>query len=97
MTKQMQESPLPRWEARKQRPLTFLVPLIERLESIAAHELCVNGDLRDAALRHWRSRVYLPAGKMARLPVVLREFLAGRYHMFSDGLKTAAKDLLFVR
>ncbi|MGD0288889.1 MAG: glycosyltransferase [Candidatus Binataceae bacterium] len=97
MTKQMQESPLPRWKARNQRPLTFLVPLIERLESNAARELCVNGIFRDAALGHWRSRVCLPAGKMARLPVVLRELLTGRYHMFSDGLKTAAKDLLFVR
>jgi glycosyltransferase involved in cell wall biosynthesis len=47
-----------RWKARTQRPLAVLAPLIERLESDVARSLCVNPKMREAALRHWRSRVF---------------------------------------
>lgn len=97
MTKQIQESHLPRWNARTQRPLTFLIPLIERLQSDAASALCVNSKMRDAALQHWRTRCFLPSSKVRRISVVMREYLSGRYDEFSDGLKTVVKDLVFVR
>lgn len=97
MTKQIQESHLPRWNARTQRPLTFLTPLIERLQSDAASALCVNSKMRKAALQHWSTRCSLPTSKVCRIPVVVREYLGGHYDEFSDGLKTAVKDLLFVR
>jgi len=97
MTKQIQESHLPRWKARAQRPLTFLVPLVERLESDVARAVCVNHKMRDAALQHWRARCFLPLSKVRRVPIVVGEYLSGRYDEFSDGLKTAVKDLLFVQ
>ena len=97
LTKQIQDSHLPRWNARAQRPLTYLRPLIERLQSDNAGALCVNTKMREAALQHWRSRCFLPASKVRRVPIVVREYLSGRYDEFSDGLKTAVKDLLFVR
>ena len=87
----------PRWRARTERPLTVLRPLIERLESDAADKLCINRKMREAALLHWRSRCFLPASKIRRIPVVTREFISGRYNEFSDGFKTALKDLIFVR
>jgi len=97
MTKQIQLPRWPRWKARTQRPLTFLAPLIERLQSDAAAAQCANRKMRDAALQHWGSRVFLPASRVRRVPIVLREYLGGRYNEFSGGLKTALKDLLFVR
>jgi hypothetical protein len=97
MTKQIQDIHLPRWTARTQRPLTFLIPLIERLESDAARAACVNPQMRDAALKHWRSRCFFSSNKIRRVPIVMREYLSGRYDEFADGLKTAVKDLLFVR
>lgn len=97
MTKQIPQSRVPRWNARTLRPFTFLVPLIERLESDAARTVCVNRKMRDAALQHWRCRCFLPLSKVRRVPLVMREYLSGRYDEFSDGLKTAVKDLLFVR
>lgn len=97
MTKQGQVPRMPRWKARTERPTTVLLPLIERLETDTARVACVNHKMREAALRHWRSRVFLPAGRLSRSTVVVREYLAGRYNEFSDGLTTAVKDLLFVR
>ena len=97
LTKQSPQSRLPRWNARAQRPLTYLGPLIERLQSDRCGALCVNPKMRDAALQHWQTRCFLPASKVRRVPMVAREYLSGRYDEFSDGLKTAVKDLLFVR
>ncbi len=97
ITARLHEEGFPRWRARTERPLTVLVPLIERLESNAARELCINKAMRDAALQHWRSRCFLPSSKFRRIPVVIREYISGRYNEFSDGLRTAIKDLIFVR
>ena len=48
----------------------------------------------DARLRHLRARAGLPAGKLARVPPVLKELLALRYHQYSNGARSALKDLL---
>jgi glycosyltransferase involved in cell wall biosynthesis len=48
----------------------------------------------DARLRHLRARAALPAGKLRRLPAVLRELLTLRYHHYSNGARSAVKDLL---
>jgi hypothetical protein len=97
MTKQFEQTSLPRWKARTERPLTKLSPLIERLESDVARAASVNHKMREAALRHWRSRCFLPSSKLRRIPIVMREYASGRYSEFSDGWQTAVKDLLFVR
>ncbi len=85
------------WQARKERPLHLLQPLIERLSTDAAREMCVNQEMREARVRHWRTRLSLPVGTIARIPVIARELLSGRYSEFSEGYKSFLKDLLFVR
>jgi glycosyltransferase involved in cell wall biosynthesis len=48
---------------------------------------------RAAHEQHYRVRANLPARKPARLGPVLRELATGRYHRFSNGLRSAARDL----
>jgi glycosyltransferase involved in cell wall biosynthesis len=48
----------------------------------------------DERLTHLRARAGLPAGKLRRVPYVLRELLTLRYHRYSKGVRSAAKDLL---
>lgn len=95
-TSRTKSARLCRLRALKQRPRRTLMPLIRRLEGDTASEYCVNHAMRNAALRHWRARIFIPISKVQRIPIVLRELLAGRYHRFSGGLATAMKDLLFV-
>lgn len=76
----------------------YLLPLlIERLESDRAKQYCANPEIRSSALRHWRARVGMPPSFGARLYIVTRELAASRYHRFSGGAATAAKDLFFTR
>jgi glycosyltransferase involved in cell wall biosynthesis len=46
-------------------------------------------------IAHLRQRSQLPRNKLLRLPVVLRELFSGRYHRFSSGTRSAARDLWF--
>ncbi len=76
----------------------YLLPtLIERLEGDWAVRHCANPGIRSSALRHWRARVNMAPSLAKRLPIVAREMLALRYHRFSGGAVTAAKDLFFAR
>lgn len=43
---------------------------------------------------HLRARASLPQRKMRRLPGIIRELLTGRYHRYSRGISSAAKDLV---
>jgi glycosyltransferase involved in cell wall biosynthesis len=43
---------------------------------------------------HIEARSNLPAGKLKRLPAILRELKRLRYHRFSRGFRSAAKDLV---
>jgi hypothetical protein len=47
----------------------------------------------DGWLRHFDTRDTLPAGRLRRLPVIGRELVTGRYHAYSSGLRSAARDL----
>lgn len=46
-----------------------------------------------AELTHLRARANLPTSKLRRVPYVFQELLARRYHTYSKGLFSAAKDL----
>lgn len=48
----------------------------------------------EAKMTHLTSRTTLPEHRLLRLPAVARELLALRYHRYSQGLLSAAKDLL---
>jgi glycosyltransferase involved in cell wall biosynthesis len=76
----------------------YLLPLlIERLESAWTVQQCANPKIRSLALRHWSTRVNMPPSFAKRLPIVGKEILSLRYHNFSNGAVTAAKDLFFAR
>jgi glycosyltransferase involved in cell wall biosynthesis len=46
-------------------------------------------------LLHLEGRAALPGSKLARVPFVARELLTFRYSMYSNGARSAARDLLF--
>ena len=48
----------------------------------------------EAKLAHLRARAEMPGARLGRLPRVMRELATRRYHLFSRGLVSAAKDLL---
>lgn len=48
----------------------------------------------DARVRHLRARASMPAGRLARARLVMRELIARRYHLYSNGFYSAGKDLL---
>jgi glycosyltransferase involved in cell wall biosynthesis len=45
-------------------------------------------------LKHLQARANLPPGKLSRARCVLRELLSRRYHLYSNGVYSAVKDLL---
>jgi glycosyltransferase involved in cell wall biosynthesis len=48
----------------------------------------------DDRLKHLRARAGLPRRKLSRVRSVFGELLARRYHLYSNGLRSAVKDLL---
>lgn len=48
----------------------------------------------EARLRHLRARANLPRGRLSRARCVLGELLSRRYHLYSNGVYSAVKDLL---
>lgn len=48
----------------------------------------------DDRIAHLRTRASLPQGKLSRLRCVLGELLSQRYHLYSNGFRSALKDLL---
>ena len=47
----------------------------------------------DARLTHMRLRASLPASKLSRARSVVRELATRRYHLYSNGVRSAARDL----
>jgi hypothetical protein len=82
-----------RLRSSNQSPRVMLVSLIERLEQATALAHSHDASQRAAAVNHWRARTALPPQRAGRIPIVARELLTLRYHRFSSGLLTAAKDL----
>jgi glycosyltransferase involved in cell wall biosynthesis len=48
----------------------------------------------DGKLAHMEARAALPESRLGRTPVVLRELFSMRYHQYSNGVASAARDLL---
>jgi GT2 family glycosyltransferase len=83
------------WAARKARPRPVLLPIIERFGQHAALRDQERSYLRQM-LRHANARYTLPRQKLNRIPVITAELLSLRYHRFSNGFITAARDAIFV-
>jgi glycosyltransferase involved in cell wall biosynthesis len=95
-TRTLSERTRQRLRGLRRRATVPLAALIDRLESPVATEFCVNPELRDSLLKHWRARCFLPDRRLRRIKPVVRELATLRYHRFSSGILTAAKDLIFV-
>jgi len=48
----------------------------------------------EARLEHLRTRANLPDGRLSRVRCVIGELLSRRYHLYSNGFRSAVKDLL---
>lgn len=46
-------------------------------------------------LRHFDARANLPASRLQRLPLVLRELASRRYHDYGNGVRSLVKDLIW--
>ena len=78
------------------RRLRQLLVLRERLSAMSTHfhhTEPVARFMEKAA--HWHVRASIPERRLHRVPSVLKELLSYRYHRYSNGLRSAAKDLLF--
>jgi len=80
--------------AYKEHPSAMLAPVLRRIEQQNGAREVINSQIREAVLRHWRARCALPKSRFRRLPTVLRELAAGRYHGFANGFRTAVRDML---
>lgn len=85
--------------ARKNPYTDYLRPLEIVRERLATEsEISPNEQsLQDltAAITHYRARANLPNKKLQRLPIILRELAARRYHLYAKGVRSAAKDLFY--
>ena len=72
--------------------LDVLKTIHQRLRANIKYEDAFSGV--EGRLKHFTARASLPAGKLKRLPIVTRELFAKRYHLYSKGVYSAAKDLL---
>jgi hypothetical protein len=66
-------------------------------ERLAAHAHAVRRkeilEMLHAMLAHLRTRTALKGSRLGRVPPVLNELFSRRYHRFSNGFASAAKDL----
>ena len=73
--------------------IDYVRAIRERLSSIAELQVRANvlADL-EARLTHLETRAAMPEHRLRRIAPVLRELVARRYHLYSNGLASAAKD-----
>lgn len=69
--------------------------MYERLSAYAGNHLRRDVEAQlHAKMTHFNVRARMPDRKYRRLPFVLRELSAFRYHLYSNGMYSAARDLL---
>jgi glycosyltransferase involved in cell wall biosynthesis len=69
----------------------YLRTIFERLSSFSTARANVLSGL-EARLKHLETRAAMPENRTQRVAPVLRELLGRRYHLYSNGLASAAKD-----
>jgi Glycosyltransferases involved in cell wall biogenesis len=70
--------------------IDYLRAMFERLQALTVRANVLS-DL-EARLKHLETRATMPEGRTRRVAPVLRELLARRYHLYSNGLGSAARD-----
>ena len=71
----------------------YIRAILERLSGVEEVRANVILDL-EARLTHLETRAAMPERRSQRIAPVLRELFARRYHLYSNGLASAAKDFL---
>ena len=73
--------------------IMYLRAILERLSSVKAFPVRADvlSDL-EGRLTHLEMRAAMPERRLRRVAPVLRELVARRYHLYSNGLASAAKD-----
>ena len=73
--------------------IQYVRAILERLSTVGGSTVRANvlSDL-EARLTHLEMRAAMPERRARRIAPVLRELLARRYHLYSNGLASAAKD-----
>ena len=71
----------------------YVRTILERLSGVEGVRANVVSDL-EARLTHLETRAAMPERRSQRIAPVLRELFARRYHLYSNGLASAAKDFL---
>jgi len=69
----------------------YVRTILERLSGVEGVRANVVSDL-EARLTHLETRAAMPERRSQRIAPVLRELFARRYHLYSNGLASAAKD-----
>lgn len=69
----------------------YVGAILERLSAVEGVRANVLPDL-EARLTHLETRAAMPERRSQRIAPVLRELFARRYHLYSNGLASAAKD-----
>jgi glycosyltransferase involved in cell wall biosynthesis len=69
----------------------YVRAILERLSAVEGVRANVLPDL-EARLTHLETRAAMPERRSQRIAPVLRELFARRYHLYSNGLASAAKD-----
>jgi glycosyltransferase involved in cell wall biosynthesis len=69
----------------------YIRAILERLSGVEGVRTNVLADL-EARLTHLETRAAMPERRSQRIAPVLRELFARRYHLYSNGLASAAKD-----
>ena len=71
----------------------YIRAILERLSGVEGVRANVVSDL-EARLTHLETRAAMPERRSQRIAPVLRELFARRYHLYSNGLASAARDFL---
>jgi glycosyltransferase involved in cell wall biosynthesis len=71
----------------------YIRAILERLSGVEGVRANVLPDL-EARLTHLETRAAMPERRAQRIAPVLRELFARRYHLYSNGLASAARDFL---
>ena len=100
MSKSDEDAPSFRGAARRRNTFSadvrYVRAILERLSGLEGVRAHVLPDL-EARLTHLETRAAMPERRSQRIGPVLRELFARRYHLYSNGLASAAKDFFSLR
>lgn len=68
--------------------------LLQRVRALGSRVATEHLRLIEQVSLHWRDRAHLPSRRLARVPVIWRQWSSGGYQRFSSGFRSALRDLV---